>query len=375
MKIGILTFVNAVNYGALFQMLSLWNYIKENCNSEVEIINYDSKRIRSLYYPNLIKEVDTWREYIQLNYDAILRIPKVARFKKIYRTISISRRANRDDILHNVLKYQKIIVGSDQVWNSAVTLADDIYYLPLNKPEVAPRKFSYAASFGNNKSIQGYKTDVVENLKDFELISVREKEASVYLKETYGIEASTVVDPVFLNNKEFWESFAAYNVTKPGVVFVYTLMNYDSLYECLEKYPDKANKKFVIVSKNARMDRIIRRRLSNMGVNYKIKSNMSPQDFLGYIKTAEMTITDSFHATALSILMQNRFICLYNNSAGNGNTNGRLNTLLSLVGLENRVYGNPQFSFTGNIDYDSSMEQLHNAIDHSKIILNSIIKD
>ena len=59
MKIGILTFVNAVNYGALFQMLSLWNYIKENCNSEVEIINYDSKRIRSLYYPNLIKEVDT----------------------------------------------------------------------------------------------------------------------------------------------------------------------------------------------------------------------------------------------------------------------------------------------------------------------------
>ena len=77
----------------------------------------------------------------------------------------------------------------------------------------------------------------------------------------------------------------------------------------------------------------------------------------------------------VTILMQNRFICLYNNSAGNGNTNGRLNTLLSLVGLENRVYGNPQFSFTGNIDYDSSMEQLHNAIDQSKIILNSIIKD
>ena len=360
MKIGILTFVNAINYGALFQMLSLWNYVRNISDSEVEIINYDSRRIRSLYYINIKKEVKTWREYLQLNYDAIKRIPKIVRFKNMYRRIYISKKVDRKGILQNELGYQKIIVGSDQVWNSAVTHADDVYYLPLVNPVIVPQKYSYAASFGNNKSIQGYKTDIIKKLQDFDIISVREEEASV-------------VDPVFLNTKEFWESLSTSFINQRDVIFVYNLMNYDSLYDCLEKYPDKAKKTFVIVSKNARMDRAIKQRLSRMGLHFSIKSNMSPQDFLGYIKSSEMVITDSFHATALSILMQNAFVCLYNNSVDIGNTNGRLNTLLSLVGLENRVYGNQSFSFIDDIDYQGSMKLLNKAIEHSKNVLGAIL--
>lgn len=375
MKIGILTFVNAINYGALYQMLSLWKYINDKGNIDVEIINYDSKRINSLYYVNLKKKVKTWREYIQLNYDALKRIPKVRRFKKTYNWINISPKVNRRDILGNKYGYDKIIVGSDQVWNSAVTLADDIYYLPMDTMERIPLKYSYAASFGNVDSINSYKTNIIEYLKQFRIISVREEEPSKELKNKYDICSTVVLDPVFLNPKKFWEQMASDITIEPNTVFVYDLMNYESLYECIEKYPNSQEKTFVFVTKNARMDRVVRNKVKKFGINVILKSNMSPQDFLRYIISSEMVLTDSFHATALSIILNSSFISLLNTDKSKHNTNGRLNTLLRLVNLEDRIYYKNSFPYGSGIDYKKVTALLNESIIQSKILLDSILDD
>lgn len=375
MKIGILTFVNAINYGALFQMISLWDYINNAVDEDVELINYDSKRIKSQYYLRLKKSVGTWREYVQLNYDALKRIPKVVRFRRLYGRINISKKVNRREILQNELNYGKIIVGSDQVWNSAVTQADDVYYLPMIDSENAPLKYSYAASLGNDKSIQGYQKDVVEYIRDFRIVSVRESDSCIDLEQKYNIHSKVVLDPVFLNSKEYWEKLASDVRNRQDIVLVYNLMNYDTMYECLNNYPNKENKTFIVVTKNARMDRVVKQRLKRKGIRHILKSNMSPQDFLGHIKSAEMVITDSFHATALSIILNRNFISLLNTSNNTGNTNGRLNSLLRLVGLEDRIYRSDYSLLSNSIDYQSVLPVLDEAINSSRSVLDDILAD
>ena len=50
MKIGILTFQNAVNYGAVLQAYALQNSI-EKLGAEVRLIDYQCNKVNSLYDP------------------------------------------------------------------------------------------------------------------------------------------------------------------------------------------------------------------------------------------------------------------------------------------------------------------------------------
>lgn len=63
-KIGILTFHNAYNFGAVLQAYALKEYLQKNSNCTVEIVNYKNEQIEkeksrweSLFNNNVIKEL------------------------------------------------------------------------------------------------------------------------------------------------------------------------------------------------------------------------------------------------------------------------------------------------------------------------------
>lgn len=63
-KIGILTFHNAYNFGAVLQAYALKEYLQKNSNCTVEIVNYKNEQIekeksrwKSLFNNNVIKEL------------------------------------------------------------------------------------------------------------------------------------------------------------------------------------------------------------------------------------------------------------------------------------------------------------------------------
>jgi len=118
--------------------------------------------------------------------------------------------------------------------------------------------------------------------------------------------------------------------------------------------------------------------------------NVGPKEFVRLIRDAEYVFTDSFHCTVFSLLHQKRFFTFRRyNTDSVVSTNGRLYSLLSLVGLENRLKnGNEDVSqcLGESIDFApvhqklSELRQftwqfLESALEQAKITQMSIYKE
>ena len=88
----------------------------------------------------------------------------------------------------------------------------------------------------------------------------------------------------------------------------------------------------------------------------------SPDRFVSLINNAQMVLTNSFHATSFSILF-NKKVYVYTESKGK--TNARINDLLKLCCLEDRL--NPcSVSFNDKIDYESVNKRMRDYVEFSK---------
>ena len=148
-KIGILTFHNVINYGGVLQCMALQDFLKAY-NYEVEVINYKSKHIgknnkliKFSSTSNLIKSVLT----LPFNY---IRKKRYNNFIK--NNLILTNDVKNYDELKKLCeeKYDYVIIGSDQVWNSEITENEaDVYFLE----NINVKKISYAASTGDDKLI------------------------------------------------------------------------------------------------------------------------------------------------------------------------------------------------------------------------------
>ncbi len=64
-----------------------------------------------------------------------------------------------------------------------------------------------------------------------------------------------------------------------------------------------------------------------------VRENIEMEDWLKYIKNAELVVTDSFHKTCFSIIFEKQFICIGNALRGHS----RFSTLLDVSGLSDRM--------------------------------------
>lgn len=99
-------------------------------------------------------------------------------------------------------RYSAVVTGSDQLWSPA-GLPTNYYNLQFVPDDI--RKISYASSFGvkNIPWYQKKRTAAFLNRLDF--ISMRENQGSEIVKELTGKDVPTILDPVFMFDKEGWE--------------------------------------------------------------------------------------------------------------------------------------------------------------------------
>ncbi len=301
MKIGIITFHWATNYGAVLQAYALQSYLSEQ-GHDVEIINYRPLR-------NIILQRMTWIK--NLSFGSFAKERKLKRFrrenlitsKKVYSSNKALLKAN------NV--YDVIICGSDQVWNmSFIQYAEKnkqtfSYYLDFLNDKT--KKVAYAASFGTNEITARFKSKIKECLSDFESISVRENSAKKMLCDI-GIESKIVVDPTLLlqaNNYYFLPN----NSKKWHDLFVYRLHKNQCLFDKVESY------------------------LTSTINSVKTSKNMSIEDWLQSIKNSNFVLTNSFHGVVFSIIFRVPFLSVL---VEGSDMNDRILTLLSSVGLQER---------------------------------------
>ena len=290
MKIGILTFQFADNYGAMLQAYALKKHISQNTEFSVKIINYVSDEFKDRYS---ISPFSSRVHGIKPFLNAVIKYPikccqrhKFQKFRRNKLEISSQEHSTLTDA-----DFDKFIVGSDQVWNTDITFNDYNYFL-ANVSDNAG-KYAYAASAHNAFLHDVQREKCLLHLEKFNEISVREIQMQSVIQENLKRDIQLVCDPVFLQSREFWESESVQPKRIPEkYILLYSLRKNMALEHIAEKLSKE--KGIPVIQIHPMVQKI-----SHVG---KLQYDVGPEEFLGLIRRADCIVSNSFHAFAFSCI-------------------------------------------------------------------------
>jgi len=210
--------------------------------------------------------------------------------------------------------------GSDQVWNTISDERLDASYFLQFGPTQIPH-IAYGASFDSGELSKFCGEDLREWLNGYAAITVREVENVAFLTEM-GIDSASVIDPTLLLSPDYWSGLAKMPNEGRPYILVYQL-NRNPLFD---EWIRNATKAWGIGA--VRVSTFFYQIMQPGRFRYI----PTPEEVLGYIKGAACVITDSFHATALSMLLHTEFIEILPSRYPS-----RIVNLLELTGLQDRV--------------------------------------
>lgn len=355
MKIGILTFHQAENFGAILQTYALQTYLQKQGYS-VEVIDYRCKSIEVHYQilnPSVLfirKNVFiSFQEYVERFRNLRDRFVRKGKFKHFIKEYLVLSPA-----LNNIKKpldYDIIIVGSDQVWNFYLNKGSENIYLldfPFNEKT---RKIAYAASSERN-GLNRISIDILKRcLCQFDKISVRESFLQEILSSYTGKKIDICLDPTFLLDRKDYLNLLNVHIAKKYIL-VYHMIPVPEVLPLVEKLSNEKGYDIIEIYGGY-----------YSGRNSRIKSDWGPLDVLDLIANAEMVFTTSFHGLALSVIMQKNVWVI------NRGENFRQKNLLSMLGLSARMISKIEDFHFENIDYKIVEERLKPVIAFSKDFL------
>lgn len=318
MKIGIVTFHNAPNTGAVLQAYALQSVLQSR-GHEVEFINY--RRPYQFSIRNFIakspklaftKCKNEIRQFL-FQYDTSF-------VKALH--VSAKTYTSYQALKNDKLDYDMVIAGSDQIWNFHNSL--EAYWLLDFVPQHI-KKISYAASMGQCRLNPELADDFKKSLSSFSAISLREKNGVDFVQRLFGSERKIyqTVDPTLLLTRENYHRIIE-EPTEKSRLCTYILSSMEkghyTILEEVEKY--MGCKAFNM-------------RNPSTCVHLSERQNkiLTPYQWLGYIKNADFVVCSSFHTVVFSLIFHKPFILLVPDSAKAKGGNVRVNSLLEPLGL------------------------------------------
>lgn len=330
MKIALLSFHNAANYGAALQAYALEKFLTDK-GIDCEYINYVNESRAHEYSM-------TWHIYDCLRHGKIksaiaylLGSPFMTlrkyRFNKFYakylRVTEKIYHSSKEAIELNT-QYDYFIVGSDQVWNPICNGNDSAFLLDFVEDNT--KRISYSSSFGVTEIDDTYKSVYRSNLECFSHLAVRESIGQSIISELTHRSATLVLDPVLLLTKKQWNDIMPNGIIKEKFIFSYT--NRDSqIADFFNTGYQLGKRKHYVLSRYTNPQDFVDPQI-------RVKYCMSPQEFLWVIKNADMVVTASFHCVALSIVLNRPFVAILTGDKGKDE---RLLSLLKSLNLESRI--------------------------------------
>ena len=251
------------------------------------------------------------------------------------------------------------IIGSDVVWNYEICGREGGNFFYLDFVDDTKKKIAYAASFGG-----GYHAPGDEEFRNryyaqkFDAVSVREDAAVQLCQKHFGIQATKVLDPVFLCDISFFEKAADESKVDISVPYVmtYILGGNDLQKNIILNVADKLEiKKLINVVNPNNPTRVIG----------ALKLEPAPQpdveDWLQYMRRCSFFVGDSFHGLCFAILFRRPFLIAISK---NMPSKDRFQTLLAICGLEERLWyieednSDKYGVIHQEIDYDAVYERL-----------------
>lgn len=352
MRIGILTFHRALNYGAILQCYALQKIIKE-LGHEVEVIDYRP-------------------DYIEKDRDIIGRyslrhakggVAKIKVMVTLFLSYIYRRRAKRvfDHFIskHYVLSsksftgvsdipqdYDVYLLGSDQIWNPIICNGYSPVFWGQFKRKSISVLATYAASLGLATVSTKEKELLSTNLKSFDFISVREDSLKIVLKNLTTHVLYSVLDPTLLAPIDVFEKVAI----RPDIdkyVLLITLEKDSYAFSFASRIAGQLGCKVVRLSAVSNF-------VAYVWEDSIKKIAVSPEEYCGLFKCATCTVCISFHAIAFSLIFKKDFYALESIKRD------RVYNLLSYLGMENRMVvsrSDVQFAPVDYSNYDELMEK------------------
>lgn len=333
MKIGILTYHRAHNYGALLQAYATKNFLLQN-GHQAEIIDYwplyrdgmydlfDFRGVKSGSVRGTLSTIKSIGKSLLFYKEKSARHRNFRHFIDTELICGQRRCLKGEDIPDD---YDVIIYGSDQIWRYFMHPTfkgfDPVYWgdYPVAS---SVKKIAFSASMGIIEPGVGKDQFVCEKLKNFHALSVREKTLSTYIEKKCGTTVQHILDPIFLLERNYWADFAvkAQNLPK-RYVLLYNLTGSESAVRIAQSLAKRQDASVLAISGS------IKARIPGVDIKY----TANPSLFVSLFKNASFVISTSFHGVAFSLLFEKFFYAV-----DMGKNSVRVTDLLNLLKIDDR---------------------------------------
>lgn len=285
MKIGIVTFIRTINFGASLQAYALQK-AAEAMGHQAEIIQYVNKEIEAKEKNTRVHNLRTLYRKIIMGNGLKKKTRAFSKFESENIRFGMELTENTREAVNR--SYDRFITGSDQVWNMAITHEDWNYFLSFVDDD--RKKCAYAPSFGNAKFPEADYEQAKAYLERFAHLSVREKSGQELIQKLCGRTAEVVVDPTLLLDKQEWSSLIREKPPLDHYILVYFPHDKSKMFAFAEALQAKTGLPIVYLS-------ISPRGWKKARTIY----DASPEQWLSWINHADYVVTGSFHGTAFSV--------------------------------------------------------------------------
>ena len=345
-KIALVTCYFQHNYGSQLQAFATQKFF-DNINVPNETILIDGlkpeiNKRKYKYFLSRIFDINTVKDKWSTVKKVLAkkRMPKYAanlsiRYKMFdefaRKEFHLSQRYDSFEELAKVAtNYNMFVVGSDQLWLPSNISAD--YYTLNFVPDAVP-KMALATSFGVSELPHRQAKMAKAFLPRIEYCTVRESSGQKLVKMLTGRDVPVVCDPTILFVSTEWsKEISPKPFTEGKYLFCYFLGNNPIQREFVKRVKKITGYKIVQLQ---HCDEYI---ASDENFPDETPYNVGPKEFIRLIRDAQYVFTDSFHCSVFSMLYGKKFFTFRRYASdGTVSTNGRIYSLLSLVGLENRL--------------------------------------
>ncbi|MFQ9924819.1 MAG: polysaccharide pyruvyl transferase family protein [Beduini sp.] len=303
MKCYIATYYKYDNYGTRLQNFALCHVLREY---QIEPVTIYINQSKITFKRNLINKIS----YLLSYFPAISTKQKVwlndrkkhQAFNQFNKTLNLQY-ISYDRLDEIDFNNAFAIAGSDQIWSPTHLKQNEkdikLFFLQFVPEE---KRFAYAPSFGVDiipqELVELYKT----NLINFNSLSIREEIGKNIIRDLLGKDIPVIPDPVFLLTKIQWRNCLGYNLhDQPSQKYILTYflgIPNNKIKRSIEEHARKYDLEII-----------------NITGNYYIKNDIipSPDKFIELIDKADIVFTDSFHASAFSVIMEKPFFVFKRN--------------------------------------------------------------
>lgn len=365
MNIKIITRHAPSNYGSVLQSIATVKVL-EDMGHDASIIDYERLDERAKAKVKIEAKQKYKSPLKQWGYSVIRSMDERSAERKF--DVMRRRYLKMTPLMHTHEELSKLradvfMTGSDQVWGPMVNgEPDSAYFLSFVPDDV--KKVAYSGSFGRTKfdkaTIDSYKKLLVR----YDKIAVRE-DSAVKMLHDWGLTncIGQVLDPTLLLDKQAWLKLL--DIQEEGeqpYVLVYQIHNDANLSAYAKAFA--AHKSLQLKRVSASAHQIFR------GGKFSLCPDI--KDFIRLLLGAKYVVTDSFHGTCFSLILQKQFLeVLPNNATGTRNM-----SILQLTGLSNRIVRDFTDYSLGDqaIDYSMVNEKLSLEREHSLQIMQELLK-